>query len=187
MILKLFKDDVSIAEMTYCTNMVLEKKSAPTSKSLNRDGIAQFRRSRLFYTVTITLSCSVPSILQMHRHQAILYFTLVVPQLRRVVASFPPRRPGFDPRSRQVGFVVDKLALGQVFTDYFGFPCQFSFHQLLHTHLSSGAGTIGQLVADIPRGLTVPSHPNKIKKKFHIDMAHLQNKATISDKLTFRT
>jgi hypothetical protein len=23
-----------------------------------------------------------------------------------------------------VGFVVDKVALGQVFSDYFGFPCQ---------------------------------------------------------------
>jgi hypothetical protein len=46
-----------------------------------------------------------------------------------------------------VGFVVDKVALGQVFCEYFGFPCQFSFHRLLHNyhHLSSGAGTIGQL------------------------------------------
>jgi hypothetical protein len=33
-----------------------------------------------------------------------------------------------------VGFVVDKVALGQVFFEYFGFPCQFSFHRLLHTH-----------------------------------------------------
>jgi hypothetical protein len=24
-----------------------------------------------------------------------------------------------------VGFVVDKVALGQVFSEYFGFPCQF--------------------------------------------------------------
>jgi hypothetical protein len=27
-----------------------------------------------------------------------------------------------------VGFVVDKVALGQGFSEYFGFPCQFSFH-----------------------------------------------------------
>jgi hypothetical protein len=41
----------------------------------------------------------------------------------------------------QVGFVVDKVALGQVFSEYFGFPCQSSFHQLFHNHpnLSSGA------------------------------------------------
>jgi hypothetical protein len=36
-----------------------------------------------------------------------------------VVAGFPPRRPG----SGHVGFVVDKVALGQVFSGYFGFPC----------------------------------------------------------------
>jgi hypothetical protein len=43
-------------------------------------------------------------------------------------------------------FVVDKVALGQVFSEYFGFPCQSSFHQLLHNHprLSSGVCTIGQ-------------------------------------------
>jgi hypothetical protein len=26
------------------------------------------------------------------------------------------------------GFVVDKVALRQVFSEYFGFPCQYSFH-----------------------------------------------------------
>jgi hypothetical protein len=40
--------------------------------------------------------------------------------------------PGFDPRSDHVGFTVDKVALGYVFSGYFSFPCQFSFHQLLH-------------------------------------------------------
>jgi hypothetical protein len=40
-----------------------------------------------------------------------------------------------------VGFVVDKVAAGQVFSEYFGFRCQFAFHRLLHNHphLSSGA------------------------------------------------
>jgi hypothetical protein len=32
----------------------------------------------------------------------------------------------------QVGFVVDKVALGQVFSEYFDFFCQSSFHQFLH-------------------------------------------------------
>jgi hypothetical protein len=27
-----------------------------------------------------------------------------------------------------VAFVVDKVALGQIFSEYFGFPCQSSFH-----------------------------------------------------------
>jgi hypothetical protein len=29
-------------------------------------------------------------------------------------------------------FVVDKVELGQVFSEYFYFPCQSSFHQFLH-------------------------------------------------------
>jgi hypothetical protein len=60
-------------------------------------------------------------------------------------------------RSGNVGFVVNKVALGQVSSEYFGFPCQFSFHRLLpiHHHLSSGAGIIGQLEADVPSGLSL--------------------------------
>jgi hypothetical protein len=33
-----------------------------------------------------------------------------------------------------MGFVVDKVALGQVFSEYFGFQSQSSFHQFLHNH-----------------------------------------------------
>jgi hypothetical protein len=52
--------------------------------------------------------------------------------LRQLVAGFPPRRPWFEPWSGHMGFVVDKVALGQVFSEYFDFPYQFSFHRLLH-------------------------------------------------------
>jgi hypothetical protein len=84
----------------------------------------------------------------------------------RLVAGYPPRRPGFDSRSSHVRFVVDKMALGQVSSEYFGFPCQFSFHQMLHSYLSSGAGTIGKLVADVPSGLSLtPPHETKKKKR----------------------
>jgi hypothetical protein len=38
-----------------------------------------------------------------------------VPWLRRLVAGLSPQRPGFDPGSVHVGFVVEKVALGQVF------------------------------------------------------------------------
>jgi hypothetical protein len=38
--------------------------------------------------------------------------------------AVPPRRPGFEPGPGHVGFVVDKVALEQVFSEYFGFPCQ---------------------------------------------------------------
>jgi hypothetical protein len=39
---------------------------------------------------------------------------------------------------QHVGFVVDTAALGQVFSEYFGFPCQSSFHQFLHHHNRPG-------------------------------------------------
>jgi hypothetical protein len=81
-----------------------------------------------------------------------------------LVAGYPPWPPGFEPMSCHVGFVVDKVALGQVFSEYFGFPCQFSFHRLLETHhVSSGVGTIGQLLTDVPSGLSLPS-PQDAKK-----------------------
>jgi hypothetical protein len=62
-----------------------------------------------------------------------------------------------------VAFVVDKMPLWQVFSKYFGFSCQFLFHQILHNILSSGAGKIGQLEADVPSGLGLTS-PHEIKK-----------------------
>jgi hypothetical protein len=64
-----------------------------------------------------------------------------------------------------VGFVVNKVALGQVFSEYFGFPCQSSFHQLLHNHphLSSGAGTIGQ---KWPQYKGLSPTPLAIKRKY---------------------
>jgi hypothetical protein len=34
-----------------------------------------------------------------------------------------------------VGFVVDKVALGQVFPEYFGFPCQSSITIIYHLGL----------------------------------------------------
>jgi hypothetical protein len=82
-------------------------------------------------------------------------------------SGFPSLRPGFDLKSGHEEFVVDKVALGQVSSEYFGFTCQFSFQRLLHTHeLSSGAGTMGQLVADVPSVLSLTPLPrNKNKKK----------------------
>jgi hypothetical protein len=80
--------------------------------------------------------------------------------------------------------MVDKVELRQVFSEYFGFPCQYSFHQFLHNHLhlSSGASTvgqwadaIGQLVADIPSGLK--SHPTPRGRKGAYDT----NAALISE------
>jgi hypothetical protein len=53
-------------------------------------------------------------------------YNLVVPWLRRLVTGLPPRRPGFDPRSIHVRFLVDKVVLGQVFSASTSvFRCQF--------------------------------------------------------------
>jgi hypothetical protein len=73
-----------------------------------------------------------------------------------------------------VGFVVDNVTLGKVFSEYFGFPCQISFHRLLYTHhhLSTGAGTIGQLVAVVPSGLSL-NPPQATKKKTTAFTKHL--------------
>jgi hypothetical protein len=61
----------------------------------------------------------------------------------------------------QMEFVVDKVALGQVFYEYFGFPCQSSFHQIIHHHNHPGQVQICHSVADVPSGLS--STPNYAK------------------------
>jgi hypothetical protein len=58
------------------------------------------------------------------------------------------------------------VALGRVFSEYFGFPRQSSFHQILHHHNHLGQATIGQLVATVPSGPSWTPHTTKrIKKK----------------------
>jgi hypothetical protein len=47
----------------------------------------------------------------------------------RLVAGLSPRRPGFDPGSVHMGFVVDKVALGQVFPRVLRFSLSISFHR----------------------------------------------------------
>jgi hypothetical protein len=46
---------------------------------------------------------------------------------KRLVAGFPPRRPGFA-SGQHVEFVVGKAAPGQVFSEYFGFTCHHHNH-----------------------------------------------------------
>jgi hypothetical protein len=43
------------------------------------------------------------------QHTAVIY-------VRRVVARFSMELSGFDPRSGNLGFVVDKVTMGQVFS-----------------------------------------------------------------------
>jgi hypothetical protein len=53
----------------------------------------------------------------------------VVPWFRQLVARLLRRRHVFDPGSVHVGFVVEKVALGQGFPEYFGLPQSVSFHR----------------------------------------------------------
>jgi hypothetical protein len=41
-----------------------------------------------------------------------------------------------------MGFMVDKVALGQIYSEYFGFPCQSSFHQITHYHHHNHPGQV---------------------------------------------
>jgi hypothetical protein len=70
--------------------------------------------------------------------------------------------------------MVDKVALWQVFSEYFRFPCQFSFHRLLHIHhhLSSGADIMGQFLTDVPSGLSL-TPPQETKKKTKVPAAFI--------------
>jgi hypothetical protein len=53
----------------------------------------------------------------------------VVPLLRKLVARLLRWRPVFDPGSVHVGFVVDKVALGQGFPEYLGLSQSISFRR----------------------------------------------------------
>jgi hypothetical protein len=68
-----------------------------------------------------------------------------------------------------VGFVVDEVTVGQVFFEYFAFPCYFPFHQMPHAHLPTGAGSINQIVADVPSGLNLTLHDKIKKEKLYAD------------------
>jgi hypothetical protein len=80
--------------------------------------------------------------------------------------------PGLEPRSCHVGFVEDEAELGHVFSKRFGFSCH-SFNT--HHHPSSGAGTIGQIVADVPRGFSLTPHQEIKKKKKHCHFVNLRS------------
>jgi hypothetical protein len=86
-----------------------------------------------------------------------------VAELRRSDACFPTAVA----RARtQVGSceVCGRVALGKILCEYFGFPCR-SLYRLLHNNrVSSGAGTVCQIVAGGPSGLSL-TPPKESKKK----------------------
>lgn len=44
---------------------------------------------------------------------------------RPLIASFWPRRPGFDPRPLREISVMEAMALGVFFFEYYSFPCRY--------------------------------------------------------------
>jgi hypothetical protein len=90
--------------------------------------------------------------------------------------------PGSIPGLVKWDLWLTKWCWGRFFSEYFGFPCQSSFHQLLHNHpqLSSGVGAVGQ---KWPQYKGLSPTPLAIKKytfetsmnfaEFHADIAPL--------------
>jgi hypothetical protein len=69
-----------------------------------------------------------------------------------LVSEYPPRQG-----SREWLWDLwwtERVVLGQVFSECFNIPCQ-SFYRVIH--ISPGAGTVAQLVADVPSGLSLTS------------------------------
>jgi hypothetical protein len=65
---------------------------------------------------------------------------VTMPELMWLITGFPLWWLAFEPRSGHVGFVVDNVALRQVFSKYFSFRYK-AFHQLCHTHHYSSSKT----------------------------------------------
>jgi hypothetical protein len=69
--------------------------------------------------------------------------------------------------------VAEKVVLGQISSEYFWFPYQFSLHKMLQTHLSPRAGTTGELVADVLSGLSL-TQTQEIKNNLSATLTNRQ-------------
>jgi hypothetical protein len=60
---------------------------------------------------------------------------MAVPWLRRLITGLWQQRPGFTRGSVNVGLVVVRVAMGQVFLQLFSFPCQYHSTLTVHAHI----------------------------------------------------
>jgi hypothetical protein len=74
---------------------------------------------------------------------------MAMPWLRQLVASLSLQRNEFLPGLVHIGFVVDKVALGQIFLHIPQFSPVSNIPPVLYTHTSSGGLTTGPLVATV--------------------------------------
>jgi hypothetical protein len=84
-----------------------------------------------------------------------------MPYLRRLVVGFPPRRTVFEPRS--CGICGGQISTRAGFLRVVRFPLPILIPPTT-PHSSSGAGTIGQIVADVPSGPSL-TPPRESKRK----------------------
>jgi hypothetical protein len=75
------------------------------------------------------------------------------------------QRLGFKPGSSHVGFVVGKVALGQVFSEYFGFPANLHSTNFSTITLTYHPG----LVQQTSSGCSTESRTPLIKKKHAVE------------------
>jgi hypothetical protein len=94
--------------------------------------------------------CNTAKVVPMNcRYQLFLYllkssFKLSAHNIKMVNITFLTMAAWVRSQFMSYGIRVDKMVLRHVFSEYFGFLCQFLCYRLLHIHhLSSGAGTIG--------------------------------------------
>jgi hypothetical protein len=97
------------------------------------------------------------------------YYSLIIPPHAALVAGFPPRLFGFEPRSGHVWFVLDTVALGQIFSEYFGFTANSHPTNSPQSPSSIIWGWYNrQVVAAVPSGLSPTQLRIIIKNNNHI-------------------
>jgi hypothetical protein len=114
---------------------------------------------RYYLHMLVAFCCSAVCSIIIHLFSYCCYYKVfvtcevyieAVPWFRQLVTGLSPWRPGFTPGSVHVGLMVDKVALGQVFSEIHNwFPLSVSFHW--GSISLSGEWTVGLLVAAVQR------------------------------------
>jgi hypothetical protein len=95
----------------------------------NTKSIVLDENCRCYETVKLN---NITSILRLAKSKTTEFVLEPVLMPGRVIGQavsrwFNTARSRFEPGSGHVGFLMDKVELGQVFSEYFGFHCQSSF------------------------------------------------------------
>jgi hypothetical protein len=97
-------------------------------------------------------------------HKGFPSSTMRLEEVHREIGALRNNSDGLSPASNRGG---PSSIPGQIMWDLWWTKWQWSqflFHQVSHIHLSSGAGTIRQLVPDVPIGLSL-TPPHETKKR----------------------